>query len=328
MNMLQLKSRLLVLTLSVAGISGTGFAFQDVADARFADMASSQPDQPQPAVIRVQSSLVTVPVSVTDASGNAVLNLGLDDFRIEEDGRKEELVNIAEAGAAPLELALLVDISGSVQTRFDFEKEAAGRFLRRIMKPGDRITMFSIGSLPEVIQARTADLEEALGSLNRIAPTRKTTAFYDAVVMAAHLLSSMGTQGSRRALIVLSDGEDNNSVSYELPGMMQEVQRADCIYYSINPAGPSIWLNKISTDGQSAMQALAAQTGGAAFLPDRVEDLPEIFDRIAQELHAQYLLEYYSREHGDGSFHKIVVRVPTRSGLRIRARLGYYSLRG
>jgi Ca-activated chloride channel homolog len=328
MNRQRFKNGLIMLVLLVAGIARGGLAFQSVADARMTERAGLSQDPAPTAVIRVQSSLVTVPVSVTDASGNAVLDLGLEDFLIEEDGRRERLANIGEAGTTPLEIALLVDISGSLQSRFDFEKEAAGRFLRRILKPGDRITIFSISSQPELVHARTGDLEEALGSLKGLTSTRKTTAFYDAVVMASRHLSAVSALGSRRALIVLSDGEDNYSESFELSNMMQEVQQADCIYYSINPAGPSIWLNKVSTEGQNAMHALAAQTGGSAFLPDRVEDLPAMFDRIAQELHAQYLLEYYSSKRGDGTFHKIMVRIPTRNGLRIRARLGYYSVRG
>jgi Ca-activated chloride channel family protein len=282
----------------------------------------------EPTVIRVQSNLVRVPVSVTDATGHVVLNLGLNDFRIEENGRPESLSRIAEPGQTPLELALLVDISGSILARFEFERQAAARFLQRIMRPGDMLAIFSVGPQPGLVQARTADLGMALRNLGAIVPTQESTAFYDSVVMAAHFLRQVRAPDSRRVQVVLSDGEDNNSESYLLASALQQVQQADCIFYSINPSGPSVRLNKISIEGQEGMQSLASETGGTAFLPEKAEDLDAIFDVIATELRAQYLLEYYSSDQrGDPSFRQIAVRTPNRPGLRIRARQGYYPAR-
>ena len=282
-----------------------------------------------PAVIRVQSNLVRVPVSVTDVAGRVVLGLGISDFRIEENGRPEALERIADPGQTPLELALLLDISGSILPRFEFERQAAGRFLQSVLRPQDTLTVFSIGPQPDFIQPRTADLGTALRNLGAAMPTRGSTAFYDTVVMAAHLLRRIHAPESRRVQIVLSDGEDNNSESYGLPDALQEVQRSDCIFYAINPSGPSIRLNKVSSDGQRALESLASETGGTAFLPDKTEELDAIFDLIATELRAQYLLEYYSTDQRrDGAFHHIVVRTPNHAGLRIRARQGYYPARG
>jgi Ca-activated chloride channel family protein len=291
--------------------------------------AGSQVDPLQPTVIRVRSNLVRVPVSVTDAAGRAVLDLKPEDFRIEENGREEQLARLAEPGVTPLEMALLLDISGSIRPRFEFERQAAARFLRRILRAEDTLTVVSVGQRPELIQPRTTDIEAALRTLTLLQPTESTTAFYDAVVMAAHLLRRAQVPESRRVQVVLSDGEDNDSESFGFREMLQEVQRADCIVYCINPAASSIRLNKVSADGQKAMSALASQTGGTAFLPDKDEELDSIFDRIAVELRAQYLLEYYSSDQrGDGSFRQIVVRTPHRPDLRIRARQGYYASRG
>ncbi len=280
-------------------------------------------------IIRVQSNLVSVPVSVTDAAGRAVLNLGIDDFKIEENGRPEIPSRIAEPGETPLELALLLDISGSVSPRFEFERKAAARFLERVVRPEDTITIFAIGPQPDVLQARTADLGTALRRLCAAVPTQGSTAFYDTVVMAAHLLRRTNTPGIRRVAVALSDGEDNNSDSYNFADVIQQVQRADCIFYAINPSGPSIRLNKVSTDGQRNMQALAVQTGGSAFLPENADELDPMFQRVATELRAQYLLEYYSSDqHGDSSFRHIVVSIPTHPDLHIRARQGYYPAGG
>lgn len=97
------------------------------------------------------------------------------------------------------------------------------------------------------------------------------------------------------------------------------------MFYSINPAGGSIRLNKISTAGQSGMEDLAAQTGGAAFLADNLSGLDAVFDRVSAEIKSQYLLGYYSPVlRTDGSLHRIRVTVPSRPGARIRARRGYY----
>ncbi len=133
----------------------------------------------------------------------------------------------------------------------------------------------------------------------------------------------------RRVEVVLSDGEDTNSETWNLAGALEEVQRADCVFYSINPAGPSIRMNAVSLEGQEGMRRLAAQTGGAAFLPERIDEVAPVFDRIAAELRAQYLLEYYSSaQRRNGSFRRISVRIPSRPDLRIHARTGYYPVQG
>ena len=128
---------------------------------------------------------------------------------------------------------------------------------------------------------------------------------------------------------LLSDGEDTDSQRSVLADASRELQRADTLFYAINPSGPSIHLNKISMKGHNGMIRLADETGGMAFLPDRIDDLTKVFNQIAAELQAQYLLGYYSsNETNDGKYRRITVRVPKRSDLRIRARAGYYAPKG
>jgi Ca-activated chloride channel family protein len=127
-------------------------------------------------------------------------------------------------------------------------------------------------------------------------------------------------------MITLSDGEDTNSERYKLGDAVRELQRAECLFYSINPSGPSIYLNRISVKGQEGMFKLATETGGMAFLPDKIEDLPHVFAQITAELQAQYLLGYYStNDTPDGKFRRIQVKIPRRPELRIRARNGYFA---
>jgi Ca-activated chloride channel homolog len=283
----------------------------------------------QPHVIRVSSNLVMVPVSVTDAGGNAVKNLEVKDFTIDEDGQPVAITKIAEPGQTPLALALLFDVSGSMSSRFDFEKEAATHFLQRVLRPSDTIAVVTIGPRPQILQQPFSDLPIALRSLAQLKPTRGATAFFDSIVLAAQFLSKSAAPEARKVQIILSDGEDNNSETNKLIDALREIQRADCIFYSINPAGASVKLNVMSSKGQEGMQALASETGGAAFIPEASADLDGIFERIAAELQAQYLLGYYSSNaRADGAFHQIMVRIPNKPALRIRARQGYYAPMG
>jgi Ca-activated chloride channel homolog len=277
--------------------------------------------------IRVSTNLVTVPVSVTDAVGYPVDDLKIDDFRIEEDGREEIVSRIAEAGQSMLQLALLFDLSGSVNARFDFEQKAAIRFLEKVWKSGDTVSIVAFNEQPSVLLKGSGSLTEALQLLLTLRPTESSTAFFDTAIMSAHMLHKSATPDTRQSLVVLSDGEDNLS-DLKLSDALREVQRSDTIFYSINPGGSSIRLNEISLKGQEGMASLANETGGTAFLLDRASDLDRIFDRIATELRAQYLLSYYSSNpRSDGSFRKITVSIPKKPELRIRARQGYYAIK-
>jgi Ca-activated chloride channel homolog len=276
--------------------------------------------------ITIKSNLVAVPVSVTDAGGQPVRNLKVEDFLLEEEGQTQQIQNLGEPGKTPIELALLFDISRSVRNRFDFERESAGKFLQQVMKPGDSVTVFAIGSTPKIAVERTESAEKAIKSTMSIEPSEESTAFYDTVVKAARYLNDNSNPGVRRVIVVISDGEDTNSERFRLGDALRELQRGSSLFYSINPSGPSIRLNKISTKGHEAMIKLADDTGGVAFLPDRIDDLNKVFAQIISELQAQYLLGYYStNEKTDGTFRKIGVRVPKRTELRIRARDGYYA---
>ncbi len=170
------------------------------------------------------------------------------------------------------------------------------------------------------------NVDKIITSVMDMTPTKEATAFFDSVVEAAHYLGNMSEPGRRRVLIVISDGEDNFSENYRLTEALRELQRTDCVFYSINPSGPSIRLDKISMKGQDGMISLASVTGGAAFLPDKLEDLDAVFRQITAELQAQYLLGYYSSdERTDGGYRRINVRVAKRADLRVRARKGYYA---
>ena len=278
-------------------------------------------------IIRVNTNLVTVPVSVTDSNGNIVTNLDSQDFLLEEDGMPETISKIAEAGQSPLRLALLFDLSGSVKSRFHFEQLAATSFLEKVLKPGDTVSIITFSDTPHVRLRASGSISEALKVLSDFEPTEGPTAFFDAVVLSANLLRQSAELETRLSEIALSDGEDNKS-NHNFSDAMQEVQHSDAIFYSINPSGASVRLNEISRRGQSDLSALANETGGNAFVSDNIDDLNDIFSRIAVELRAQYLLSYYStNSQPDGKFRQISVSIPKRPDLRIRTRRGYYATR-
>ena len=327
---------ILALTLTLNYIPFTGLAQQEEQRPRRVESQpqkppakpgqKEQPPQEEADAIKIKSSLVTVPVSVSNAAGDPVTNLAAKDFRLEEEGEQQSVTLLAQPGKNPVDLALLFDISGSVLDKFQFEQQAAARFLKKVVNPGDHVTVFSIALKPRLATPRTAQVTEAIAGIESLVPSKEATAFFDGVGNAAKFLGEKATPGARRVLIVISDGEDNQSDYYTLEQSLRELQRNDCIFYSINPSGPSIWLNKISIKGQDAMIALAAETGGVAFLPAKLEDLDRIFVQIANELQTQYLLGYYPiNETTDGKFRRITARVPGRPELRVRSRQGYYA---
>ncbi|HEX5705280.1 MAG TPA: VWA domain-containing protein [Pyrinomonadaceae bacterium] len=300
-------------------------------------------------VVRVTSNLIAVPVSVTDANGQPVLGLTADQFRIDEDGRSQQIAQLGDPEQVPLDIALLIDVSASVEARFAFEQKAAADFLRQVMKPGDRAAVFAIGETPRFVQPLAAT-DVATRQLLTIKPTRGFTAFFDTILAAEKYLDQNSSQGRRRVMVVLSDGDDTARIltastapsrkgDMNLIGVnaqialmqraqleaQQEVQRAEITFYSINPSGNTMHLNPRSARSQQGMERIAGATGGAAFLPSNDGQLPAIFQRIASEIRSQYLLQYYSDNKASGAaFRRIKVTAPARPELRLRAREGYF----
>jgi len=287
---------------------------------------AQSPAQEQDEAIRLTSRLVLVPLSASDASGKPVRDLTAEALVIEEQGRPQAIVTLGEPGKVPTEIALLFDISGSIHGQFTFEQQAAVRFIKEVLKPADALSVFSIGIIPKLVKSRTASSEEAITGLMTLTSVKEPTAFFDTVVEAALYLGKTADAGSRRVLIVISDGEENYSERYKLNDALRELQKNDCLFYSINPSGQALNLNTVSIKGQGFMESMSSQTGGKAFVPEKISDLEAVFRQIAEELQAQYLLGYYSTdERADGGFRPITVRAPKRPDLRLRSRQGYYA---
>ena len=258
-----------------------------------------------------------------------------------------------------------VSSSVSSKGFFDFEKESATRFLKEVLKPIDRAAIFAIDRTPRLEQASASSDTAAARLLSIKGATGPSpTAFYDTITEAAHYLAANTPAGHRRVIVAISDGEDNFSNSVRDSAVaayratqsedgastasrqrivtatqavsrdahkkaqaevLREVQKADAIFYSINPSGEGYKLNTISVRAQDIMNGLATATGGTAFVPSGNQQLANVFNHIASELRAQYLLQYYSNNEGAGTaFRHIEVTVPTHSRVTVRAREGYY----
>jgi Ca-activated chloride channel homolog len=233
---------------------------------------------------------------------------------------------MAQAGESPLQMALLFDLSGSLNSRFEFEQHAAIRFLEKVWKPGDAVNIIAFNEKPQINLKNCKSLEEALKTLRTLHPSESPTAFYDSIIAGTHILNQLAVPETRRSMIVLSDGEDNRSDS-KAADALREVQESDAIFYSINPGGASIRLNEISLKGQEGLASFANETGGAAFISDAGSNLEKDFGRIATELRAQYLLSYYSsNSRWDGKFRRISVSISNKPALHVRARQGYFAI--
>lgn len=331
-------------------------------------------------VIKVDSRLIVIPVSVTNANGEPVLGLSAKDFTIREEGRIQSIESVGSAESVPLEIALLFDVSASTDAMFRFQQETAAKFLKEVLRSEDRATVFTVGQKPILVQGRDT-AEQSINAILSIKPTKGATAFFDTVREAADFLKVNSPAGRRRVIVVISDGEDNFSIGvqraqrqyernlvdngpdpeYKKVGklvvqaqnaakeserkkVLRSLQDADIVHYSINPAGSSYLLNEMSVFGQENMKLFSDNTGGTAFLPkfgpidtkDRYQNeinmrkntelLERIFRQLANELRAQYLVQYYSEsEHPENKFVKLDVALTSRNDAKIRAREGYYA---
>src|ERR1041384_795681 len=165
-------------------------------------------------VIRTNSNLVMVPVSVTDQTGQAVQGLKVEDFRLEEEGKQQQISGIGDPEQVPLAIALLFDISSSTSQKgfFASQQKAAATFLRLVMKPSDKAAIFTITGKPELVQPlSSADASAAKMLTIPAAVSSVPTAFYDTVVAASKYLMESAPSNYRRVIVVLSDGDDNFS---------------------------------------------------------------------------------------------------------------------
>jgi Ca-activated chloride channel homolog len=272
--------------------------------------------------ILVDVTRVNILFTVTDKKNHFVTDLVRNDFQVFENKRPQSIMEFTAESDLPLRLAILVDTSNSIRDRFRFIQEAAVEFVNSVVRPHqDKAMVVSFDTSAELV-ADLNDDNDKLASLIRDLRPGGGTSLYDAVFYACRdkLAIEQPRHKFRRAMIILSDGDDNQSRTTR-DQALEMAQKADVVIYTI-----STNISRIETDGDKVLKYLAAETGGQAFFPFKVEDLSQSFENIANELRHQYNL-YYRPEpmKTDGSYQQISLHVKGRKDLVVRARKGYYA---
>lgn len=295
--------------------------------------ASPQPKKQDDDVIKVDSVLVPIPVHVTEPDGRPVRTLKIADFELKVDGKKADIAELVRS-EAPIRLAMLFDNSSSVLIAREFEKEAATRFFKRVVRPDrDMAALFSVADFTRLEQALTRDVGLLTRAIDMFPEPKGATALLDGIIKVAEYLKS--TNG-RRVIVIVSDGEDTYS---DLKTMLEDVLRAlqvsDCQVYVVRTKDFENMKRTGIRAGNANIRTLTAerrmieitqQTGGAVYSPIDEEEMGEAFTQIAADLSQQYVLSYYPEDDTGkpGEFRTIEVTVKRKENLTVRARKGYY----
>lgn len=289
----------------------------------------SEPDE----VIRVSSVLVPIPVTVLDHTGRPAPALRLEDFELTVDGERAAVSELIRSDS-PIRLAMLFDNSSSVTIAREFEKNAAIRFFRRVVRPDrDMAALFSVADYTRLEQPLTSDVPRLVSAIESFPEPRGATALLDGVIEVADYLRSAS---GRRVIVIVSDGEDTYSdLKTTLEGVVKVLQISDCQVYVVKTKdyenykrtglrGGNANIRTLSADHR--MGELAAQTGGKVYSPIDDQELSSAFAQIAAELAEQYVLSYYPEDETAvvGSFHSVAVGVKGKPNYTVRTRKGYY----
>ncbi|HEY1676905.1 MAG TPA: VWA domain-containing protein [Candidatus Sulfotelmatobacter sp.] len=273
--------------------------------------------------IRVPSNEVNVVFTVTDKHGRRITDLKQSDFTIEDDNKPPQEVRSFHAETnLPLQVGLLIDASNSVRDRFKFEQESAIEFLNQTIHPRyDQAFVVGFDVTPEVTQDFTDNTEKLAKGVHELRPGGGT-ALYDAIYFACRdkLLKTAKGTPVRRAIILLTDGDDNQShVTRE--EAIEMAQRAEAIIYTI-----STNVSGTKGPGDKVLERIADATGGRAFFPFQIRDVANAFAEIQDELRSQYAVSYRPADlKADGHYRTIEIIPNDRKNFRVRSRRGWYA---
>jgi Ca-activated chloride channel family protein len=274
--------------------------------------------------IKVDVTRVNVLFTVTDKKGRFITDLGKDDFVVTENKKPQAIQEFTAETDLPLRIAILIDTSNSIRDRFKFEQEAAVEFINSVIRPKeDRAMIVSFDTSAELVSDLIDDPEKLAKSIRNLRPGGGT-ALYDAIYFACRdrLQQDQPRHKFRRAVIIVTDGDDNQS-RVTRDQALEMAQKADAVIYAI-----STNISRIEGDGDKVLRYLTTETGGQAFFPFKVQDLAQDFENIANELRRQYNIFYRPEPlKADGLYHAINVKVNGRKDLVVRARKGYYAPR-
>jgi Ca-activated chloride channel family protein len=271
--------------------------------------------------VRVRTDEVNVVFTVVDKDGKFVRDLKQDQFRILDTKLPpRQMMNFAAQTDLPLQVGLLIDASNSIRDRFQFEKDAASEFLYEIIRPKtDRAFVLAFDEQWDVTQDFTGDIDKLRTGV-RVIKAGGGTAMWDSVYYACRdkLMKEPSSGAVRRAIILISDGEDNLSRVYRNEAI-DMAQRAEVIIYTISTS-----LVERHTKGDDDLKTLADATGGRAFFPVKLDDVVSAFSDIQEELRSQYSISYRPDQFvANGQFRPIQILTDSKK-YKVRAKKGYY----
>ena len=317
-----------VLGLSVSGSAQTSsyVIAASVGPSRDAALPAATSDTADEPILTIKKRVdeVNVLFIATDRHGKFVRNLNQNDFSIFDDHKPvQSIINFRRETDLPIELGLLVDVSGSVQGRFGFEKEAATGFLQHIIRPGyDRAFVVGFNKESRLAQDFTDQVPLLAAGVQRLS-NGGGTALYDAIYKACKekLLREHSEHPIRKAIVILSDGEDNQS-EHTRAQAIEMAQRAEVLIYAISTDDSGLILR-----GDKVLEDLSSATGGRAFFPYKMKDITHSFAAIEDELRSQYDVSYKPSDFdADGRYRSIEITA-VKKDLQVRARRGYYAPR-
>lgn len=302
-----------------AAAAATSSASQALSGSSKPDSKDSEPVS----TIRVFTNEVNVVFTVTDKHGRRITDLKQNDFQVLDDNKPPaQIVSFHAETNLPLQVALLIDASNSVRDRFKFEQESAVEFLNQTVRPHyDQALVIGFDATPEVTQDFTDDTMLLAHGVRELRPGGGT-ALYDALYYTCRdkLLKTPTTGPVRRAVILLSDGEDNLShVTRE--EAIEMAQRAEAIVYTI-----STNVSGTKSAGDKVLERIADATGGHAFFPFQIREVANSFAEIQDELRSQYAIAYRPADlKSDGHYRTIEIVAKDSKNLKVRSRRGWYS---
>jgi Ca-activated chloride channel family protein len=275
--------------------------------------------------IRVDSTLVLIPVTVTDPMNRFVTGLDKENFKIFED-KKEQQVTQFSSEDAPLSIGVIFDCSGSMGHKLEKSRLAVSQFFKTA-NPEDEFFLVQFNDSADLVQPFTNNLEEVQNRLT-FTQSKGRTALLDAVYLGLHEMKK--AKNPRKALLIISDGGDNSS-RYTEAEIKNLVKEADVQIYAIGIYEPIAARGRTPEEaaGQGLLTEIAEQTGGRQYPVDNLNELPDIAAKIGVELRNQYVLGYspQNQEH-DGKYRRVQVKLVQPRGLpQLRAfyKLGYYA---
>jgi Ca-activated chloride channel homolog len=269
--------------------------------------------------IRINVNLVNVLVSVLDEKNRPAPDLPKEAFQLFEEGVEQKIDRFEPETSQPLDLAIMIDASLSAHKEITFEQEAAAHFIRQVLRPGDRLSVFAFDENVTQIASFSDNVAELQAAVRRI-PAGAGTSIYDAVLLGSRALERRGDE-RRRVIILVTDAGETTSRS-DFDAARKEAVRSNALLYTI-VIRPVKNENGRNTAGEHALETMTDTTGGAMFFPDLPQELPAIFDRIDRELRTQYLLAYYPTPRGPANTYRSIVVMVTPTNYQVRHRKSY-----